>query len=132
MSKQRKFLLITSIVGFISMFLPWVSFPIFSYTQTANGMHHAGIVVFICFIAGGIMAYADPEKKDFFKAKWILIQLIGVVALIFIFWYFVEIKSSLKGFFRIGAGLYIAAIAAIAIIVSAYLFKNPTQHIRDR
>ncbi len=130
MSKQRKFLLISSIVGFISLFLPWVSFPIFGYMQTANGMHDGGIVVFFCFIAVGIIAYVDPDKKNFFKTKWILIQLIGIVALLFIFWYFFEIKTSIKGIFHIGVGLYVAAMAAIAVIISEYLFKYRPEYYR--
>lgn len=34
----------------------------------------------------------------------------------------VGFKSSMKGIFYIGAGLYMAAIAAIGVIISAYLF----------
>ena len=67
MSKQRKFLLISSAVGFISMFLPWVSISMFGYTQSANGMHKEGVVVFICFVVTGIVAFIDDQKKNLDK-----------------------------------------------------------------
>ncbi len=84
MSKQRKFLLISSAVGFISMFLPWVSISMFGYTQSANGMHKEGVVVFICFVVTGIIAFIDDQKKNLDKTMWTVTLLAGVIALLFI------------------------------------------------
>ncbi len=131
MSKQRKFLLISSAVGFISMFLPWVSISMFGYTQSANGMHKEGIIVFICFVVAGIIAYIDDQKKNLDKTMWTVTLLAGVIALLFTFWYYSEITNSLMGSAFVGFGLYIAAIAAIGIMVSAYLFKSPTDNLKD-
>ncbi len=131
MSKQRKFLLISSAVGFISMFLPWVSISMFGYTQSANGMHKEGIIVFICFVVAGIIAYIDDQKKNLDKTMWTVTLLAGVIALLFTFWYYSEITNSLMGSAFVGFGLYIAAIAAIGIMVSAYLFKTPTDNLKE-
>jgi hypothetical protein len=57
MNKQRKFVLIAAGVGIISMFLPWVSVSVLGFSQTVNGMHDKGILVFLCFSASVIIAY---------------------------------------------------------------------------
>ena len=67
MSKQRKFLLISSAVGFVSMFLPWVSISMFGYTQSANGMHKEGVIVFLCFVVTGVIAYIHDQQKNLIK-----------------------------------------------------------------
>ncbi len=131
MSKQRKFLLVSSAVGFISMFLPWVSISMFGYTQSVNGMHKEGILVFICFVVTGIIAFVDDEKKNLDKTMWTLTLLAGVIALLFTIWYYLEITNSLIGSALVGFGIYIAAIAAIGILVSAYLLRSPSDNLKD-
>ena len=131
MSKQRKFVLISSAVGFVSMFLPWVSVSMFGYTQSANGMHKEGVVVFLCFVVAGIIAYIDDQKKNLDKTMWTVTLLAGVIALLFVIWYYSEITSSIMGSAFVGFGLYIAAIAAIGIILSAYLLRSPTDNLKE-
>ena len=131
MSKQRKFLLISSAVGFISMFLPWVSISMFGYTQSVNGMHKEGVVVFICFVVTGIIAFIDDQKKNLDKTMWTITLLAGAIALLFIIWYYSEITGSILGSALVGFGLYIAAIAAIGILVSAYFLRSPTDNLKD-
>lgn len=131
MSKQRKFLLISSAVGFISMFLPWVSISMFGYTQSANGMHKEGVVVFICFVVTGIIAYIDDQKKNLDKTMWTVTLLAGAVALLFIIWYYSEITNSIMGSAFVGFGIYLAAIAAIGILVSAYFFRSSGDNLKE-
>lgn len=131
MSKQRKFILLSSAIGFISMFLPWVSISMFGYTQSANGMHKQGIIVFICFIVTGIIAYIDDQKKNLDKSMWTVTLLAGAIAFLFTIWYYSEITNSVMGAAFVGFGLYIAAIAAIGIVVSAYLFRSSSDNLKD-
>ena len=131
MSKQRKFLLIFSLVGFISMFLPWVSIPMFGYTQIANGMHREGVVVFICFVVSGIIAYIDDQKKNLDKTMWTLTLLAGAIALLFIIWYYSEITGPIVGSAMVGFGIYIAGIAAIGVLGSAYFLRSSTDTLKD-
>lgn len=131
MSKQRKFLLISSAVGFISMFLPWVSISMFGYTQSANGMHKEGVVVFLCFVVTGVIAYIHDQQKNLDKTMWTVTLLAGVIALLFTIWYYSEITSTIMGSAFVGFGLYIAAIAAIGIILSAYLLRSPTDNLKE-
>ena len=131
MNKQRKFLLISSVVGFISMFLPWVSISMFGYTQSANGMHREGVVVFLCFVATGIIAYVDDQRKNLNETMWTATLLAGTIALLFTLWYYSEISYSLMGSAFVGFGLYIAAIASIGILLSAFLLRSKTDNLKE-
>lgn len=131
MSKQRKFVLISSAVGFISMFLPWISISMFGYSQSVNGMHDKGIIVFICFVASGVIAYLGDQTKNLEKTMWTVTLLAGAIALLFIIWFYSQATGSIMGSSMIGFGIYIAALASIGILVSAYMFRSPTDNIKD-
>jgi len=131
MSKQRKFVLISATVGFISMFLPWVSISMFGYSQSVNGMHDKGILVFLCFVATGVIAYLGDQTKNLDKNMWTLTLLAGVVALLFIIWFYLQVTDSLIGPSLVGFGLYIAGLAAVGIIASSYILRSPTDTIKD-
>lgn len=64
MSKQRKFILVSALVGIIAMFLPWIKMP---FLGSVNGMHGRGIIVFICFLVAGILAYIGDQTKNLEK-----------------------------------------------------------------
>ncbi|MGN6604787.1 MAG: hypothetical protein ACTHK8_20185 [Ginsengibacter sp.] len=131
MSKQRRFLLVFAAVGFISMFLPWVSISMFGFKQTANGMHREGILVFICFVVTGIIAYANDQKKNLDKTMWTVTILAGAIALLFTIWYYVQITDSVMGASFVGFGLYAAALSALGIVLSAYLLRSPSDNIKE-
>lgn len=131
MSKQRKFILISAAVGFISMFLPWASISMFGYSQSVNGMHDKGILVFICFVACGVIAYLGDQTKNLDKTMWAVTLLAGAIALLFIIWYYSQITGSVMGSSMTGFGIYISALAAIGVLASAYLFRSPTDNLKD-
>jgi hypothetical protein len=131
MSKQRKFVLISAAAGFISMFLPWISVSMLGYSQSVNGMHDKGILVFICFVASGVIAYLGDQTKNLDKTMWTVTLVAGALALLIIIWFYSQATNSIMGSSMIGFGLYIAALAAIGVLGSAYLFRSPTDNIRD-
>lgn len=133
MSKQRKFVLISAVVGFISMFLPWVSISEYGYSQSVNGiMRDKGIIVFLCFVASGVVAYLGDQTKNLGKNMWAITLAVGALALLIIIWfYFQAKKDNFTGSSLVGFGLYIGAIAAIGILASAYIFRSPTDNIKD-
>jgi peptidoglycan/LPS O-acetylase OafA/YrhL len=131
MSKQRKFVLISAAVGFISMFLPWFSIPIFGFNQSVNGMHDKGILVFVCFVVCGVIAYLGDQTKKLEKNMWAITLAAGAFALLIITWFYFQATSSFMGTSIVGLGVYLAAIAAIGIIASAWLFKSPAHNIKD-
>lgn len=131
MSKQRKFVLLSATVGFISMFLPWVSISMFGYSQSVNGMHDKGILVFLCFVATGVMAYLGDQTKNLDITMWTVTLLAGAIALLFTVWFYLQATDALMGTSLVGFGVYIAALAAIGILASAYIFRTSTDNLKD-
>lgn len=131
MNKQRKFVLISAAVGFISMFLPWMSISMMGFSQSVNGMHDKGILVFLCFVVAGVIAYLGDQTKNLDKTMWAVTLLAGAIALLFIIWFYSQVSNSIMGSSFVGFGLYIAAIASIGILVSAYIFRSPTDNLKD-
>ena len=131
MSKQRKFVLISAAVGFISMFLPWVSISVLGYTQSVNGMHDKGILVFLCFVVSGAIAYFGDQTKNLDKTMWTVTLIAGALALLMIIWFYSQANSAFMGSSMIGFGLYIAGLAAIGVLSSAYMYRSPNDNIKD-
>ncbi|MEO8853113.1 MAG: hypothetical protein ABI359_04995 [Ginsengibacter sp.] len=131
LNKQRKFIFFLSVIGFISMFLPWASISLFGSTESVNGMHNKGIIVFFCFLVAGIISLKDNQQNKLEQTMWMLTLFAGVIALIFTFWFYTEASGSILGSSVVGAGNYLAVIAAIGIILSAYLVKAPENNLRD-
>lgn len=131
MSKQRKFVLISAAAGFISMFFPWVSISMFGFNQSVNGLHDKGILVFLCFVACGVIAYLGDQTKNLEKNIWAITLAAGALALLLTIWFYFQATGNFMGSSLVGFGVYIAALAAIGIIASAWLFKSPTDNIKD-
>lgn len=131
MSKQRKFVLIASAIGVISMFLPWISVSIFGYSQSQNGMHDVGVLVFICFLASGLIAYMGDQTKNLDKTMWGVVLITGIVALLSIIYFYSKATDSIMGSSLVGFGLYLAALASIGVLVSAYMFKSASDNLKD-
>lgn len=127
MNKQRKFVLIAAAVGIISMFLPWVSFLGFSI----SGMHDKGIVVFLCFVTSGIIAYLGDQTKNLDKTMWTVTLIAGALALLMIVWFYFQASDSYAGTSFLGFGFYVSAIASLGILLSAYVFRSPTDNLKD-
>ncbi len=131
MNKQRKFVLIFAAAGVISMFLPWISVSLFGYSQTQNGMHDVGVLTFLCFVVIAVIAYLGDQSKNFDKTMWPVVLIAGLVALLSIIWFYSKATDSIMGSSLIGFGLYIAAIAAIGVLASAYMFRSATDTLKD-
>jgi peptidoglycan/LPS O-acetylase OafA/YrhL len=129
MNKQRKFVLIAAAVGIISMFLPWISFFGFSI----NGMHGSGILVFLCFVVSGIIALVGDQTKNLEKTMWGITLIAGALALLIILYFLIDSGNenpfgSVTGF---SFGFYLSGIAAIGVLLSAYLFRSPADNLKD-
>ena len=131
MSKQRKFVLIASAAGVVSMFLPWVSISLFGYSQSVNGMHDIGILVFLCFVASAGVAYLGDQTKNLERNMWAIALVAGAIAILSIIYFYFRLSNSVVGSSFVGFGLYISAIAAIGVLGSAYMFRSPSDNIKD-
>lgn len=131
MSKQRKFILIASAVGIISMFLPWFSVSMFGVSQSTNGMHGWGILAFFCFVITGLIALYGNQKVNLDRSMWMLTMILAIVPLIVAITTYSKMSDSFMGTEFIGFGVYIAGIASVAVLASAWLFKSPTDNLKD-
>lgn len=129
MSKQRKFVLIAAAVGVISMFLPWVSVSAFGYSQSANGMHGSGILVFLCFAACVAFALMGNQTKNLDKTFWMITLIAGALAAIIVIWNLVDAMSGQFGS-MLSFGIYLAAAAAVGVVLAAFMFRSPTDTIK--
>ncbi len=127
MNKQRKFVLISALIGVIATFLPWWSFSTFGYGYSINGFHGLGILAFLCFVAAGILAYMDDQTITLDKTKWMATLIAGAIAALIIIYYIISTSSVYNA---LGFGIYLAAVAALGIVLSAFLFRSPTDDIK--
>ena len=129
MSKQRKFVLIAAAIGIVATFLPWWTISLFGYSSSINGFHGMGILSFLCFVVAGIIAYVDDQTKNLDKTKWTITLIAGAISTLIIVWYIIDASSSAFGSI-LGFGIYLAGLAAIAVVLSAFLFRSPDDNIR--
>lgn len=129
MSKQRKFILIAAGVGIIAMFLPWIRVSILGFTAgSVNGMHDWGILVFICFlVAGGITLMGD-QTKPLDKTMWMATLIAGALAAVIMVIFFLRAMDAIS---FISFGFYLALIASLALLYSAYNFREAGYNIKD-
>ena len=114
-------ILIAAAVGVISMFLPWISLDLGIFGGgSINGMHGSGILVFLCFLAAGAIAYLGDQTTNLNQTNWMIALVAGgVAALIMVINFFDSASSGL-----LGIGFYGALIASLAIIAFAFMFRS--------
>ena len=125
MNKQRKFVLIAAAVGIISMFLPWFSF--FGYKISC--MHGIVILVFLCFAVAGVTAYLGDQTKNLNKTMWLITLICGALATLIIVSRIIDASGSIIGL--LSFGIYLAGLAAMGVLLSAFLLRSPTDTIKD-
>lgn len=94
-------------------------------------MHDVGILTFLCFGVIAAIAYLGDQTKNFDKTMWPVVLIAGAVALLSIIWFYSKANDSIMGSSLIGFGLYIAAITAIGVLASAYMFRSATDNLKD-
>ena len=129
MNKQRKYLLIISGIGIIAMFLPWIRVSVLGIVAgSTNGMHDTGILVFLCFLGCGIIAFMGDQVKTLEKTMWMITMLLaGLAALIMVIHFFrmMDVMSFLS------IGFYLALICSLALLFVAYNFRNAGYNLKD-
>jgi hypothetical protein len=126
MNSQRKLIMVAAIVGVISVFLPWVTIPFFD--QSINGFRSTGIIVFLAFIAAGGISLIGDQSNKLDKTMWLAALGVGAIAVIFTLISFGSFADS-SGLTGNGFGIWLALIASIGIVASAWFYKNPQDNI---
>jgi hypothetical protein len=129
MNRQRKYILIAAVVGFIAMFLPWVKISFFGLTSSVNGMHGSGILVFFCFIGAAVVAFLGDQTKNLDKTFWFIAMACGALASLIMVWNFIDLMGS--GLSFVSIGFYLALLASLAVLAATYMFRNPSDSIKS-
>lgn len=129
MNKQRKFILIAAAVGVIAMFLPWVRISFFGMSSSVNGMHGSGILVFLCFVGAGVVAFLGDQTKNLDKTFWFIALACGGLASLIMIWNFIDVVGSGLSFLSIG--FYLAVLSAVSMLLATYIYRSPSDSIKS-
>ncbi len=128
MNKQRKFMLIVAAIGAISMFLPWITISFLGMSNSVNGMRDTGILIFLCFLAAGVIALMGDQTQALDKTMWIIaLAASGLAALLMIIFFL----RSMDALSFLGTGFYLALLASLALLFVVYNYRNTGYNIKD-
>ena len=128
MSKQRKFILIASAIGVISMFLPWVKISLFGFSSSVNGMRDSGIFIFLCFVACGVISFLGNQTTNLDRTMWMVTLIVGGLAALIMVINFLRASDGMN---FLSYGFYLALLSSIGLVVAAYLFRTPGESIKS-
>lgn len=126
MSKQRKMILIAAAVGVISMFLPWFSISSLFGSASISGMNGLGILVFLCFLAAGFLAFMGDQTTNLNQTNWMVVLIVGGIAALIAL-----IRLLSPPFpFSAGFGLFIALAASVGIVAFAFMNRSASDSLQ--
>ena len=116
-------MLIAAAVGVIAMFLPWWSFII-----SINGMHGTGILVFLCFLAAGAMAFMGDQTTNLTRTNWMIALIAsGLAAAIMV----ITFLTNLDLLSLLSFGFYLALLASVALLAITYMHRSAGDTIQS-
>lgn len=122
MHPQRLTILIASLVGIGTLFLPWSQLPFGA--GEVNGLHGYGWIVFAtCMVSALISLFG--QKSGFLPRPWWLICMAsGIISTITMVVFFVPDSSGIPtSYIRYGA--YACGLACLALLAATVAFKSP-------
>jgi hypothetical protein len=131
--KQRKYIIVLAAIGAISIFLPWFTMSAeglgVRISDSENGLHGTGILVFLAFIGTGIVALAGDQTRNLDKTMWMATLCGGAIALLFVIINLVRTPNSGDTFGIAhagpGFGIWISLLASIGMLAAAWVLRNP-------
>ena len=117
-------MLIAAAIGVVCMFLPWVSFLGFS----VNGMHGSGVLVFLCFLVAGAMAFIGDQTKNLPPTNWMIALIASGIAAIIMVINFFDATNALGA---LSFGFYGAVAAAVALLVFTFMYRSATDSLQS-
>lgn len=135
-NRQRKFILISAAIGVISVFLPWTSISIFGSTESRNGFHGFGILVFILFLSEAIITRIGNQAQPLEKNHWFLVIVSGGIGLVSVVIKITSFFNTTNGdlglpYVHVGAGVWLCLASSAAILLFAWLYKNPADNLKN-
>ena len=116
-------MLIAAAVGIISLFLPWVS--ILGYS--VSGMHSWGVLVFLCFIVAGAIAFMGDQTTNLNQTNWMIALIAsGLAALIMV----INFLTNLDAMRFLGIGFYGSLIASVALVAMTFMHRSASDSLQ--
>ena len=84
-------------------------------------MHGEGILVFLCFLAAGVLAYMGDQTKNLDRTNWMFTLIAGGVASLIMIIRFISWLDILNA---LSIGFYLALAASVAIVAFAYINRT--------
>jgi hypothetical protein len=147
LNRQRKFILLAALAGLIAMFLPWVTvsadaaaadltdsiFGKQAMSLSENGMHGAGIIVFLSYLFAVALSLLSEQTRTLEKTSWLCAMAAGGAALLFTVILLANTPAGAMGIAKssAGYGAWISLLASAAILASAWLFRTPGYTLKD-
>jgi len=91
-------------------------------------MHGSGILVFFCFIGAGVVAFLGDQTKSLDKTFWFIALACGALASLIMIWNFIDAMDGAMSYLSIG--FYLACLASLGVLLSAYMFRSPSDSIK--
>ncbi|HVZ97262.1 MAG TPA: SHOCT domain-containing protein [Chitinophagaceae bacterium] len=135
LNKQRKFILIASVLGIISVFLPWVSISVFGMSQSVNGFQGWGVVVFILFIVSLFVSLMGNQTEPLEGTNRLAAVACGIIILFSTIMGIKGSKTSLDGGLGLvdanaGIGFILALISGLALVLFSLIFKKSNDSLK--
>ena len=138
MHKQRKFILILAAVGAISVFLPWFTVSAeglgVRMSESENGFHGTGVLVFLAFVTSAILALLGDQTRIMDRTMWMADLCAGAVALLFVIINLVRTSGSSDGFGFAhagpGFGIWISLLSSVGTLAAAWVLRNPADTLK--
>jgi hypothetical protein len=136
LNMQRKLIMICSVIGLISIFLPWVTISAgmfgVSMSEHYNGFRGAGVWVFICFIATLAVSLPGDHTQKLNKSLWLVCLALALIAALIVVVSITK-KQGDGGFgiveARTGVGAWIALIASAGVLIFNWVYRQPGDNI---
>lgn len=144
--KQKKFIVIASIIGLIAVFMPWLKVNMFMINKTVSGFSGPGIFTFIAFVVSFFICIypAEKQQQSLQGSKWLVTLIFQSISLLIIVYLIYQAKSvssdindvtdffgeetkkESKGLFggNFGIGIWIALICNISGLASCWFLKE--------
>ncbi len=116
--------LIAAAIGVICMFLPWVS--IFGFS--VNGMHGWGILVFLCLLVAGALAFMGDQTKNLNSTNWMVVLIAGGIAALLMIIFFFDWMEVLG---QLSIGFWGALAGSIGVVAFAFMNRSATDSLQS-
>lgn len=130
---QRKFTVLCSAAGVVSIFLPWVSVSGGFINVTLNGFRGFGIVAFIAYGLSVLFSVLGNQQARLDKKMWLSTLVSGTIALLVtVVALGNNTADSGLGFIKAeyGIGVWVSLAASLGLIFFTWKYKNPEDSLK--